>query len=167
MLAQISAAAQQTCLRARRIFCRRASCKGALATALVGTALLVAACGTDGGTQLTGRGMACVDDSQTCITERSAALNHLMSDKQRAWVQQPATPEAYASGVRLFAFKQKKKEMTCDELAIGRREAEAGPATLRGPQGKGLSPAQISRGVMLATEVARELDGEAKRRCRA
>ena len=111
--------------------------------------------------------MACVDDSQTCVSERSAALNHLMSDKQRAWVHQPAPPEAYASGVRLFAFKQKKKEMSCDELAIGRREADAAPATLRGPQGKGLSPAQVSRGIMLAADISRELDGEMKRRCKA
>lgn len=129
--------------------------------------LLVAGCGTTDGPEIGGRGMACVDDSPTCVSERSIALNHLINDKQRAWVQQPASPESYASGVRLFAFKQKKKELPCDELAIGRREADAGPVTLRGPQGKGLSPAQISRGVIFAGEVSRELDNEMKRRCRA
>ena len=154
MLARITAAASR--------FRREACLTGALVLAL-----LAAACSTDSTPQLNGRGMSCVDDSQTCVGERSAALNHLMNDNQRAWVRQPATPESYASGVRLFAFKQKKKEMSCDELAVGRREAEAGPGTLRGPQGKGLSPAQISRGAMLSTEVARELDGEMKRRCRA
>ena len=90
-----------------------------------------------------------------------------MSDRQRTWVRQPAPAAAYASGVRLFAFKQRKRELTCDELAIGRREADAGPSVLRGPQGQGLTPAQISRGVMLATEVSRELGNEMRRRCRA
>jgi hypothetical protein len=36
---------------------------------------------------------------------------------------------------------------------------------LRGPGGAGLTPAQISRGVILASEVARELAKEIKRRC--
>ena len=165
MLALISVAALPSASRATALargLWRRAATGLGLSLAVV-----VAACGTDGGAELNGRGMACVDDSQTCVSERGVALNHLMNDKQRAWVRQPATPESYASGVRLFAFKQKKKEMSCDELAIGRREAEAGPGTLRGPQGKGLSPAQVSRGAMLASEVARELDGEMKRRCKA
>jgi hypothetical protein len=36
---------------------------------------------------------------------------------------------------------------------------------LRGPGGSGLTPAQISRGVILASEVAHELEAEMKRRC--
>ena len=116
---------------------------------------------------LSQKGMACVDDSPGCISERKEALGQIMGDKQRQWVRQPASAEAYASGVRLFAYKQKKRELSCEELASGRREADAGPATLRGPQGKGLTPAQISRGVMLSGEVARELEVEMKRRCKA
>lgn len=160
MLALIRAAGAHIDFRNRP---RRLSCVGAAA----GLTLLVAACSNDAAPEIGGRGMACVDDSQTCVSERGAALTHLMNDKQRAWVRQPATPESYASGVRLFAFKQKKKEMSCDELVIGRKEADAAPTTLRGPQGKGLSPAQVSRGVMLAGEVGRELDNEMKRRCKA
>ena len=132
-----------------------------------GLALLVGACSADSGPELVPKGMSCVDDSQHCVSERSSALGHLMNDKQRAWVRQPAPAEAYASGVRLFAFKQRKRELTCEELAIGRKEAEAGPGTLRGPQGKGLRPDQVARGVMLSTEVSRELDNEFKRRCKA
>lgn len=112
------------------------------------------------------RGVYCVDDSQACIAERSAALNQLMADKQKNWVRQPAPSAAYASGVRLFAFKQRKRELTCDELAIGRKEADAGPGVLRGPDGRSLSTGQIARGVMLAQEVSRELTTEMRRRCR-
>ena len=141
---------------------------GAAARALAaGLSLLVAGCSLDTGSQINPKGMTCVDDSQHCISERGSALSQLMGDKQRAWVRDQPPPAAYASGVRLFAFKQKKRELTCEELSLGRKEAEAGPGTLRGPQGQGLTPAQISRGVMLATEVSRELDTEMKRRCRA
>jgi hypothetical protein len=114
-----------------------------------------------------GRGLACVDDSQTCVAERSTALAAMNADRSRGWVRQPPPPAAYASGVRLFAFKQHKKDLSCDELAIGRREAEAGPHVLRSQQVAGLTTAQVARGVMLATEVSKELDNEYRRRCRA
>jgi hypothetical protein len=110
---------------------------------------------------------ACVDDSPACVAQRQAELRALMADPKRKWVREPADANAYASGVRLFAYKQRKREMSCAELAAGRREAEAGPTTLRGPAGRHLSPAQISRGAMLAGEISRELAGEMRKRgCR-
>lgn len=112
-------------------------------------------------------GLACVDDSKHCVESRMGALKGMMADKNRAWVRQPATPASYASGVRLFAFKGRKKELTCEELAIGKREADAGPGILRGPGAAGLTPGQISRGAMLSSEVSKELGVEMKRRCRA
>ena len=133
---------------------------------LAAAALLLAACGNEGAPELP-RGLHCVDDSSTCISERGAALNQLMGDKDRKWVRQPAPPASYASGVRLFAYKQRKRELSCDELAIGRKEADAGPGVLRGPDGKSLTTGQVARGVMLAQEVGRELGNEFKKRCRA
>jgi hypothetical protein len=109
----------------------------------------------------------CIDDSPACITQRQSMLRSMLSDRERRWVKQPATADAYASGVRLFAFKSRKKELSCDELASGRREAEAGPAVLRGPAGKHLTPAQVSRGAILSAEVSRELSVEMQRRCKA
>lgn len=138
----------------------------ATASILASLGFLVSACTVDGAS-IEPPGMACVDDSQHCISERATARNQLLGDKQRTWVKQPASASAYASGVRMIAFKQMKRDMSCEELASGRREADAAPGTLRGPQGQGLTPAQISRGVMLAAEVGRELDNEMKRRCRA
>ena len=112
-------------------------------------------------------GLGCVDDSRQCIDQRAATLKALTGDKERKWVREPASPSAYASGVRMYAFKLRKKELTCDELAIGRREADAAAPTLRGPGGAGLTPAQVSRGVLFGQEVARELAGEHGRRCKA
>ena len=111
-----------------------------------------------------GAGHHCVDDSLECVTRRQATLKAMMADSSRGWVRQPATPHAYAAGVRLFAFRGKKKELTCEELQHGRREADAAPGALRGAAG--LTPAQTSRGTMLAAEVAKELGLEMARRCK-
>lgn len=90
-----------------------------------------------------------------------------MADKDRRWVKEPATPGSYASGVRLFAYKSRKRDLSCEELAHGKREADAAPFALRGPSAAGLSPAQVSRSSILAAEVSKELAAEMKRRCRA
>ena len=138
--------------------------RGSIAAA--GAALVLAACGNEGPPELGHKGLHCVDDSPGCITLRSTALNEMVTDKSRMWVKEPVPPAAYASGVRLFAYKQRKRELTCEELSIGRKEADAGPGILRGPDGKQLSATQVARGVMLAQEVSRELAAEMRRRCR-
>jgi hypothetical protein len=112
-------------------------------------------------------GLACVDDSATCIARRKAALGALLADEKRTWVREPATAAAHASGVRIFAFRTLKRKLTCEELGVGEREAGAAPAALRGGGGRDLTPAQVSRGVMLAGEVGRELGKESRRRCPA
>lgn len=109
----------------------------------------------------------CVDDSPACIERRSAALKEMMADKKRTWVREPASAHSYAAGVRLFAFKSRKRDLTCDELAHGKREADDAPAALSGPESGGLTPAQKSRGALLAAEVSKELAAEMRRRgCR-
>ncbi len=125
----------------------------------------VAGCGGLGGEGDARSGLSCIDDSPECIGRRQAALAELVADKQRKWVHEPATAEAYASGVRLFAWRGKKNELSCEELVRGRREADSAPAVLRAA-GSRLTPAQVSRGTMLAAEVSRELATEYARRCR-
>ena len=135
--------------------------------ALIGDCLTFGACSTHELAPISQpMGLGCVDDSPHCVTERGKALNGLMADKSKTWVRQPASPSAYASGVRLWAFKQKKKDLTCDELSVARREADGAAPTLRSAKGQ-LTPAQISRGIMLAQDVGRELGHEFGRRCRA
>jgi hypothetical protein len=137
--------------------------------AVAAAALLLTACGGDldaDGSLAAGR-VGCVDDSPRCVQERSSELKTLVADPSRKWVREPATAGSYATGVRLFAFKSRKRELTCDELGIGRREADGAAAVLRGPQAGGLTPAQISRGVMFGAEVSKELAAEQKRRCKA
>ncbi len=110
-------------------------------------------------------GLGCVDDSFECISQRKATLQAMVNDPSRKWVKEAPTPAAYASGVRLFAFKNKKKDLSCEELTHGRKEADGAPAALKS-NGTGLTPAQVSRGAMLAHDVGRELGNEYNRRCK-
>ncbi len=111
-------------------------------------------------------GTQCVDDSADCVGKRQSALKGMMADSSKGWVKEPADAKAYASGVRLFAWRGKRKDLTCDELTIGRRETDGASAVLKGPTATGLTPAQISRGTMLAAEVSRELAAEMGKRCK-
>ena len=109
----------------------------------------------------------CVDDSPACVERRGAALKEMLADPKRGWVREPANAHSYAAGVRLFAFRSRKRDLSCEELAHGKREADGAPAALSGPHSGGLSPAQKSRGTMLAAEVSKELAAEMRRRgCR-
>lgn len=131
-----------------------------------GTCLLAACASSEAPEISTPRpGLACVDDSAACIGQRKATLQAMTADPARKWVKETVSPAAYASGVRLFAFKTKKKDLSCEELAHGRKEADGAPVALRSG-GTGLTPNQVSRGVMLAQEVGRELGNEYNRRCK-
>jgi hypothetical protein len=111
-------------------------------------------------------GLACLDDSAACVEQRETTLKSMLADKDRAWLKEPADAKAHASGVRLFAFRSQKGDMTCDELSYARKEAESAPKALKASQG--LSPAQISRASLFAVEVNKELTTEMrKKRCRA
>jgi len=95
---------------------------------------------------------------------RIATLNAYKADDQRRWIKQPVTPKAYATGVRMFAYRDARARLSCAELMLGRREAAGVRASLRSP-GTGLSPAQISRGLLLAGDVGQDLQREHRRRC--
>jgi len=112
-------------------------------------------------------GLGCVDDSLRCRNHRKQALETLLADSRRTWIRRTADASAYASGVRLFAYKKKKRELTCSELTLGQREAKAARPTLRAANER-LTPGQIARGAMLGDEVGQELARERRRRgCKA
>ncbi len=134
--------------------------------AAIAVGLLLAACATsDPPVEFSKGAFSCVDDSLECINRRQGLLRQLVADNSRSWMKETPTPEAYASGVRLFAMRTKKKELSCDELARGRGEADGAPVSLRSAGGR-LTPAQVSRGAIFAAEVSRELNNEMGRRCK-
>ena len=137
----------------------------AAAAVLSGLCLVASACSGFGpGDQRAG--LSCIDDSPECVGRRQETLRSMLADQDHKWVKEATSAQAHASGVRLFSFRSRKKELSCEELAIGRREADSVPKTLRGS--KELSLAQISRANMFAAEVSKELGAEMRaRRCRA
>lgn len=140
--------------------------QGAMAIAVVTLCLLLPAC--SGLSSDDRAGLSCIDDSPECVGARQATLKSMLDDQDRKWIKEGGSPQAHVSGVRLFAFRSRKKDLSCEELAIGRREADSVPKTLRGPEGKGMSPAQIARANMFAAEVSKELAAEMRtRRCKA
>ena len=141
--------------------------KYAAGAALSGLCLMASAC-SGFGPDDPRAGLSCIDDSPECVERRQTTLKSMLADQDRKWVKEPTNPQAHATGVRLFAFRSRKKELTCEELAVGRREADSVPKALRGAGGKDLSPAQISRANMFAAEVSKELAAEMRsRRCKA
>ena len=145
---------------------RHAATRRAAKLALIVGTLTLGACAVGAGPEIESRaGLGCVDDSPECIHRRQATLRHMVEDKSRSWVKEAPTPEAYASGVRLFAYKSKKKELSCEELQRGKLEADTARTSLTSVGGR-LTPAQVSRSVMLAGEVGRELQREFDRRCK-
>lgn len=138
----------------------------ALVLGLLGLGACLGACAIGGGPEIgTRAGLGCVDDSPECISRRQATLRHMVADKSNSWVRESPTPEVYASGVRLFAYKTKKKELSCEDLRRGKLEADTARTSLAS-MGTRLTPAQISRSAMLAGEVGRELQNEINRRCK-
>ncbi|HWB46572.1 MAG TPA: hypothetical protein VG900_14105 [Hyphomicrobiaceae bacterium] len=136
------------------------------ALAVVLTLPLAACSGV--GIEDTKAGFSCIDDSPECVGQRQTALNALMTSEDKSWVKETATPQAHASGVRLFALRARKADLSCEELAHGRREAESAPKVLKSAANQGLTPAQISRASMFAAEVSKELSAEMRRRhCKA
>ncbi|MGL4396774.1 MAG: hypothetical protein ACRCS9_09565 [Hyphomicrobium sp.] len=150
------------------LFAPRRARKTALLAIGCALSAMIAGCAGSNAPEVTNHraGLSCIDDSHHCISQRERVFDQYMADKSRAWVRQPATPEAYASGVRLFALTKRRKDLSCDELAVGKREADAGPGILRSQMAGRITPAQVSRSVMLSSEVARDLGRELDRRCR-
>ncbi|WP_290981354.1 hypothetical protein [Hyphomicrobium sp.] len=137
------------------------------ATVLLLAALALGGCaGNEAALGDPARGLKCVDDSNVCISQRKMVYDSYMADTSRAWVKQQPGPHEYASGVRLMALSKKRKELTCDELAHGKAEADRGPAALSGGGYVGLTSGQVARAAMLSREVSRELAQEIARRCR-
>lgn len=109
-----------------------------------------------GGVTTAGYENICLDDSGACVASRSAAFKELVDDKQHAWVNRPASRSLHASGVRMFAFKATKGQLTCAQLTAGINEASSVPGALAGSM-PGVSKDRITQAKALAEETRGEL----------
>jgi hypothetical protein len=76
----------------------------------------------------------------------------MVRDPNRDWIGQPQSPDAYANGTRLFAYRALRRNLTCTELKRAREDISATRPLLE--------PARYARTHALMTEVARELNSE-------
>lgn len=107
----------------------------------------------------------CVDDSKMCIEKRALALKGMLADPKRTWVTKPETAAAYATGVKLFAYKGKKVEMSCAELAHGREETRTMPQVLKPGSVQGMNDSRLAQVRDLSGQVHKELNKEFDRAC--
>lgn len=109
----------------------------------------------------------CVDDSKACIEKRGVALRTMLADPQRGWVARPETPAAFATGVKLFAYRGRKGEMTCAELAHGREETRAMPQALKPGSVAGMNDSRLAQVRDMSGQVNKELSQEFDRVCKS
>jgi hypothetical protein len=138
--------------------------------ALVSTAglLVICGCGAPGSGFALFPGMVTAEksssegsrDADGCSTpEKCAAeLKIMLSDPIRNWVGQQQSPDGYANGTRLFAYRSLRKKLTCDELGRALVEIEAVSPSLQA--------ARYEAARKLMSEVRRELSEERTKRCR-
>jgi len=98
----------------------------------------------------------CLDDSSACVSKRKATLNSMLADPNRTWVARKPGPAVYATGVRLFAWRRTRDQLTCRELRSGIAETGAARQTLsRGVNGA--SKTRLGQIVALSDDVNAEL----------
>jgi hypothetical protein len=109
--------------------------------------------------------VGCVDDSKTCIERRGQALKVMLADPKRTWVTRPENAAAYATGVKLFAYKGKKAELSCAELAHGREETRLMPQALKPGVVPGMNDSRLAQVRDLSGQMHKELSKEFDRAC--
>ena len=97
--------------------------------------------------------------------ECKVVLKTMIESPDRSWIGQRPSPDAYANGTRLFAYRALKKQLTCGELSQAMDELGAVAKALGDATG-GMSPDQATRTKALSGQVQVELAKERKGRCR-
>ena len=101
-------------------------------------------------------------DVQAC----EAQLRALVERRDRAWMRRPETPAEVLTGVRMFAFRALRPQLTCGELDVALEQLAAVPTALRTPPPDS-RPEEVARATRLAAEVHSELGAEKETRCAA
>lgn len=97
-------------------------------------------------------------DACSTVDKCAAELKKMVKDPKRDWIGQPQSPDAYANGTRLFAYRGLRKTLTCAELERALEDLSAARPSLE--------PVRYARAHALITEVTRELNSERGKRCR-
>jgi hypothetical protein len=97
--------------------------------------------------------------------ECKMVLKTMIESPDRGWIGRRPSPDVYANGTRLFAYRALRRQLTCSELSMAVDELNAVSKSLGGPVA-GMSPDQASRTRALSSQVHGELAKERHGRCR-
>jgi hypothetical protein len=97
--------------------------------------------------------------------ECKSVLKTMIENPDRGWIGQRLSPDAYANGTRLFAYRALRRQLTCGELTSAVDELSAIGKAL-GASVPGMSADQASRTRALSSQVHGELAKERGGRCR-
>jgi len=92
-------------------------------------------------------------------------LKTMIESPDRGWIGTQQSPDAYANGTRLFAYRALRTKLTCNELTLAVGEMRAATKLFDRPVA-GMSPDQLSRTRALSAQVETELTRERAGRCR-
>jgi hypothetical protein len=107
-------------------------------------------------------------DKTGCATAAQCkmVLKTLIESPDRGWIGvRPSSPDTYANGTRLFAYRALKRQLTCGELSQAVDELSTVSKKLGGTV-PGMSADQASRTRALSSQVHGELAKEREGRCR-
>lgn len=107
----------------------------------------------------------CLDDSGACVQQRLARLDAMQEDPQRQWIAQTPSTEEYASGVRQFAYRSTRGQLTCSQLSAGIAETAQARRVLAPSKVKDISAERVGQIIALSDDINRELKVERKMRC--
>jgi hypothetical protein len=96
---------------------------------------------------------------------RGQALKAMLADPKRSWVTKPESPAAFATGVKLFAYRGVRDKMTCAELAHGRAETVTMPQTLKPGSVPGMNDSRLAQVRDMSGQINKELSKEFDRAC--
>lgn len=97
--------------------------------------------------------------------ECKRVLKAMIESPDHGWIGQRQSPDAYANGTRLFAYRALRKQLTCNELGLAVDELQSVSRTLDSGA-SGMAPDQITRTRSLSSQVHGELSKERQSRCR-
>jgi hypothetical protein len=135
-------------------------------TSTIATLLLLSGCTAAGGLNLpfsdAGAKATAAPAEDACGTPKDCAvhLKKLVNNPNRDWIGQPQSPDAYANGTRLFAYRVLRKRLTCDELQRAVEDTKAASFSLFS-----LQEARYERARPLVAQVTKELSAEQTKRC--
>ncbi|KAB2851212.1 MAG: hypothetical protein F9K44_02355 [Hyphomicrobiaceae bacterium] len=137
--------------------------------AAIAAGLLLAACASFNSAPEVSNNPAagCVDDSKQCIDRRMTTLKAMVSDPKRTWVFQQESPASYATGVKLFAYRATRSQLTCTELSHGRQETAEAAHSLKSGSVPGMNDSRLAQVRDMSSQVSKELGKEFDKACKS